>query len=56
MIRLKTVYEKIKDNETQRFCADIISVLGMTFDDNPYEKKGEQNTYSEEYRVTCVRA
>ncbi|KAL4225519.1 26S proteasome non-ATPase regulatory subunit 2 [Mactra antiquata] len=31
---LKTVYEKIKDKETQRFCADIISVLGMTFSDN----------------------
>ncbi|CAL1538285.1 unnamed protein product [Lymnaea stagnalis] len=27
---LKGVYEKIKDKETQRFCADIISVLGMT--------------------------
>ncbi|GAB1598561.1 26S proteasome non-ATPase regulatory subunit 2-like [Argonauta hians] len=27
---LKKVYEKIKDDETKRFCADIISVLGMT--------------------------
>ncbi|XP_012937202.1 26S proteasome non-ATPase regulatory subunit 2 [Aplysia californica] len=27
---IKGVHEKIKDKETQRFCADIISVLGMT--------------------------
>lgn len=31
---LKEVYGKIKEDETQRFCADIISVLGMTFSDN----------------------
>ncbi|GFN96227.1 26S proteasome non-ATPase regulatory subunit 2 [Plakobranchus ocellatus] len=27
---LKTVHEKIKDKNTQSFCADIVSVLGMT--------------------------
>uniref|UniRef100_A0A0L8GBA9 26S proteasome non-ATPase regulatory subunit 2 n=1 Tax=Octopus bimaculoides TaxID=37653 RepID=A0A0L8GBA9_OCTBM len=27
---LKKAYEKISDEETKRFCADIISVLGMT--------------------------
>ncbi|KAI0242456.1 26S proteasome non-ATPase regulatory subunit 2 [Lamellibrachia satsuma] len=27
---LKEIYEKIKDKETQRFCADVVSVLGMT--------------------------
>ncbi|XP_052227644.1 26S proteasome non-ATPase regulatory subunit 2-like [Dreissena polymorpha] len=31
---LKGVYEKIRDQETKRFCADIVSVLGMTFSDN----------------------
>ncbi|KAJ8299161.1 hypothetical protein KUTeg_023221 [Tegillarca granosa] len=30
---LKEVYEKIKEAETKRFCADIISVLGMTISD-----------------------
>jgi len=28
--RLKTIYEKITDDETKRFCADVISVLAMT--------------------------
>ncbi|CAG5116596.1 unnamed protein product [Candidula unifasciata] len=27
---LKGIYETIKDSNTQRFCADIVSVLGMT--------------------------
>ncbi|KAL3841860.1 hypothetical protein ACJMK2_019957 [Sinanodonta woodiana] len=31
---LKEVFEKIKDEETKRFCADIISVLGMTMSDS----------------------
>jgi 26S proteasome regulatory subunit N1 len=30
---LKTVYEKINDKVTKEFCADIISVLGMTISD-----------------------
>ncbi|CAC5368757.1 PSMD2 [Mytilus coruscus] len=30
---LKEVYEKIKDDTTKRFCADIVSVLGMTTSD-----------------------
>ncbi|XP_014670026.1 PREDICTED: 26S proteasome non-ATPase regulatory subunit 2-like [Priapulus caudatus] len=30
---LKQVYDKIQDPETKRFCADIISVLGMTMSD-----------------------
>ncbi|XP_069134068.1 26S proteasome non-ATPase regulatory subunit 2-like [Argopecten irradians] len=30
---IKEVYEKIIDNETKRFCADIVSVLGMTMSD-----------------------
>ncbi|KAK6191705.1 hypothetical protein SNE40_003321 [Patella caerulea] len=30
---LKQVHEKIKDGDTKRFCADIISVLGMTMSD-----------------------
>ncbi|XP_078333665.1 26S proteasome non-ATPase regulatory subunit 2-like [Crassostrea virginica] len=30
---LKEVHENIKDAETKRFCADIISVLGMTMSD-----------------------
>ncbi|XP_050409532.1 26S proteasome non-ATPase regulatory subunit 2 [Patella vulgata] len=30
---LKQVHEKIKDGDTKKFCADIISVLGMTMSD-----------------------
>ncbi|KAK3103587.1 hypothetical protein FSP39_020371 [Pinctada imbricata] len=40
---LKEVYEKIKDMETKRFCADIISVMGMT-------KSGEERD-SLKYRL-----
>lgn len=31
---LKQVYDKIQDAETKRFCADIVSVLGMTMSDS----------------------
>ncbi|XP_074660514.1 26S proteasome non-ATPase regulatory subunit 2-like [Tubulanus polymorphus] len=37
---LKQVYEKIIDDTTKRFCADIISVLGMTMSDS-----GDSLTY-----------
>ncbi|ESO97305.1 hypothetical protein LOTGIDRAFT_187615 [Lottia gigantea] len=30
---LKEIHEKIKDKDTKKFCADIISVLGMTMSD-----------------------
>ncbi|CAK9297284.1 unnamed protein product [Gordionus sp. m RMFG-2023] len=29
--QLKTIYEKIQDKHTKKFCSDIISVLSMTF-------------------------
>ncbi|XP_064634974.1 26S proteasome non-ATPase regulatory subunit 2-like [Lineus longissimus] len=31
---MKEIYEKIQEDETKRFCADIVSVLGMTMSDS----------------------
>ncbi|KAL5006869.1 hypothetical protein ScPMuIL_015675 [Solemya velum] len=45
---LKEVYEKIKDKETKRFCADIVSVLGMTLSDSRDSLKYRQLGSKEE--------
>lgn len=35
---LKQVYEKIKDPETKKFCADVVSVLAMGVSGSPVSK------------------